>query len=310
MAKKISRLIGIIIIVFILSKLNFAEIKTIFWEVDKHYLFIGLALTIIIIFIKSLRWNYLMQKQEIKYSLIDSFFMYSASTLLGTVTPGRIGDLSKIFYLKTDGHSYGKSATSVILDRLFDILFLLIAGTIGMLFFLNVFKNAIPYVSIFTVGLLILFYLVIKNELTKKILSKILNFLIPEKYQKSWQLNLHDFIGEFKKLKLKHYFFVLFLTIFSWFAYYVQMLIFAKSLGINIPFLYLAISGTVAGLVAMIPISYFGIGTRDLVLIALFSLISISKESAVAISSLVLSTHAVMAVWGLICWFKKPIRLG
>lgn len=309
MAKKISRLIGIIIIVFILSKLNLTELKGIFSTVNKYYLILGLALAIVGVFIKAGRWNYLKRIQGIKYSITNSFIMYSASTMVGIITPGRLGELSKIFYLKNDGHSYGKSTLNVILDRIFDILFLLIFATIGMFFFFNLFKKEIPYAITLIIGILIFFYLFIKTELIKKLFLKIFNFLIPAKYQKSWQVNLQDFINDLKTLKVKHYLFVFGITIFAWFLYYFQMLIFAKSIGINIPFLYLAISVTVAGIVTMIPISYSGIGTRDLILISFFSFFLISQELAVAFSSLILSTCILMAMVGFICWLIKPIRI-
>lgn len=308
MGKKISRLIGILIIVFILSRLNLVEIKEIFLRVNKYYLIGGLILTIAVAFIKALRWNYLKKTQEIKYSIPDSFIMYCAGILAGMTTPGRLGELSKIFYLKKDGHSYGKSLLSVTLDRLFDIFFLLIFATIGMFFFSGLFEKEIPYFIGLTVLILIFSYLSIKTNLLKKSFLKIFNFLIPAKYQKSWQINLQDFINDLKNLKSKHYISILGITILVWFMYYFQMLIFAKSIGINIPFLYLAISVTIAGIVTMIPISYSGIGTRDLILISLFSFFLISQELAVAYSSLILSTHILMAIFGFICWLKKPIR--
>lgn len=309
MAKKISRLIGIAIIIFILSKSNIAEIRNIFLNSNKYYLILGLLITILMCVIKSFRWNYLKKIQGIKYSITNSFIMHSASLLAGLTTPGRLGELSKLFYLKNDGYSYGKSLFNVVIDRLFDMFFLLIFGTVGMLFFFSLFKKEIPYILTFTAVALIFVYLFIKTNLLKTVLSKAFNFIIPVKYQKSWQINIQDFIVDLKGLKAKHYLFALAVTCISWLLYYFQMSIFAKAIGINISFLYLAISTTVAGIVTMIPISYSGIGTRDLVLITLFSLVFISKESAVALSSLILSTQIVMAIIGFVCWLKKPLRI-
>lgn len=309
MIRKISRLIGVVIIVFILSKLDLTEIKEIFFSSNKYYLIFGFLLTIVSIFAKSLRWNYLKKIQGIKYSITNSFVMYSASLLVGLATPGRLGELSKLFYLKNDGYSYGKSLFNVVIDRLFDMFFLLVFGAAGMFFFFNLFKKEIPYILIFTVIALIFVYLFIKTNLLKAILSRAFNFIIPVKYQKSWQVNLQDFIVDLKSLKAKHYLFALAITCISWLLYYFQMSIFARAIGIDISFLYLAISTTVAGIVTMIPISYSGIGTRDLVLITLFSLVFISKESAVTLSSLILFTHIFMAIMGFVCWLKKPLRL-
>ena len=121
MIKKISRLIGIVIIILILRKLDFSEIKEIVLKANKYYLVLGLSLTLVGAFIKSVRWNYIKHIQSINYSIKDSFIMYCAGILMGIMTPGRLGELAKIFYIKKDGYSYGKSALSIIFDRIFDI---------------------------------------------------------------------------------------------------------------------------------------------------------------------------------------------
>lgn len=306
MTKKIVKLIGLIIIIFILGNIDLVKIKEVFLNSNKYYLIFGLSLTILVAFVKSLRWNYIKKIQGIKYSIIDSFIMYCVGISAGIITPGNLGELSKTFYLKSDGRSYGKSIFSVIIDRMFDVVFLLIFGTIGVLFFFAFFEREIPYIASFAVAVLTLTYLFLKTDLLKIIFSKIFNFIIPVKYQKSWQLNLRDFVVDLKNLKTKHYLFALIITLLSWLLYYFQMFIFAKAIEINISFLYLAISVTASGIITMVPISYSGIGTRDLTLISLFSLVFISKESAVAFSSLVLLTYVIMAVFGFFCWLKKP----
>lgn len=308
MAKKISRLIGIVIIVLILRKLNFVGIKEFILDANKYYLIIGLFLGVVGTVFKGWRWNYLKKTQNINYPLLDSLIMYFSGMLAGMITPGRIGELSRLIYLKNDGHSYGKSLFSVTLDRLFDIFFLLVFGVVSMFFFSTFFKKEIPYIIAIIIIALITAILLARTDLIKKILSKIFNFIIPLKYQKSWQVNLQDFIVGFKNLRTKNYFIISIITIFSWIIYYFQMWLFAQSLNINIPFLYLSISVTIAGIITMIPISYSGIGTRDIVLITLFSVFGISKELSITFSSLILFTYVPIALIGFICWLKKPLR--
>lgn len=308
MAKKISRLIGIVIIVLILRKLNFVGIKDSILNANKYYLVIGLFLTVVGSAFKAWRWNYLKKTQNINYRLSDSLIMYFSGMLAGIITPGRLGELSRLIYLKNDGHSYGKSLFGVVLDRLFDMFFLLLFGAISMFFFFTLFKKEIPYIVAIIIISTIIAVLLAKTDLIKKIISKIFNFIIPVKYQKSWQVNLQDFIAGFKNLKTKNYFIISGITILSWIIYYFQMWLFAQSLGIHIPFLYLSISVTIAGIITLIPISYSGIGTRDIALITLFSVVGISKELAITFSSLILSGYVLMATIGFACWLKKPLR--
>lgn len=303
--KKLVRFIGIAIVIYIISRLDYSTIYETFKKTDKLYLIIGLTMTIFSALAKAVRWNYLKKAQNIKYGISDSFVMYCASHLAGTITPGRIGELSKAIYLKNDGYSYGQSIFSVILDRIFDIFFLIFFAGIGTLFFNKIFQNEIPYI-IFLMTLLALLIILIKKTL---LLEKSMRFLAdntaPKKYADSWQKNIADFIKDLNNLSLKNLSITLFLTIIAWLIYYVQMFILAKSIGISMPFIFLSISVTIAGILTMIPISYLGIGIRDITLITLFSFYSIPKETAVAFSGLILMTCLIMAIVGFYCFLLK-----
>ena len=87
------------------------------------------------------------------------------------------------------------------------------------------------------------------------------------------------------------------------------MYILAKGVGLNIPFLYFAISVTIAGFITLIPISVSGIGTRDAALILLFTPFLIPKEQIIVFSALILLMSLFTAFVGLICWLIKPIRV-
>ncbi|PJE57908.1 MAG: hypothetical protein COU81_03525 [Candidatus Portnoybacteria bacterium CG10_big_fil_rev_8_21_14_0_10_36_7] len=304
--KKLIKFIGVIIVIIILSRLDFIMIAKTYKNANKFYLFIGLALTILSAFAKAVRWNYIKKTQKIYYSTKDSFVMYCASHLAGTITPGRIGELSKSIYLKNDGYSYGQSSFSVILDRLFDVIFLIFFAGLGMLFFGSFFYPEIPYVAVLIIIIITSAIIYKKKVITSGYFKKVFNAFAPIKYSEVWHKNILDFIKDLDNLKRRQYINAFAMTGVAWLIYYFQMYIFAQSLGIIIPFLFLAISVTIAGVLSMLPISYLGLGTRDLILITLFSYYSISKESTIAFSGIILMTYLIMAIVGLYCWTLKP----
>lgn len=132
--KKYSFLIGIIIFILIIARLDFRELIIVLSDINYFYLFLGFLLLFPIITTKVYRWNYLMKKQNINYSFKEALLMYGSGMYIGIITPGRVGDFTKIAYLKNDHCSLGKSAVSVILDRVFDLLFLAIFGYLGLFF--------------------------------------------------------------------------------------------------------------------------------------------------------------------------------
>ena len=234
--------------------------------------------------------------------------MYCSGLYIGILTPGRLGEMTKVLYLKKDGYSTGKSLVSAVLDRLSDFVFLLVFVFVGSLFLVTVFQKQILILILGIMISVFLLILLLKTGLIKWVLNKIFRIFIPKKYQKSWKINFQDFINDLRVYKLKHYIIIFLITIFSWLFYYLQMYILAKGLNIHIPLLYLAISVTVAGLITLIPVSISGIGTRDVALILLFAPFLIAKEQIIAFSALILLMLIWAAFIGLICWFIKPIK--
>lgn len=307
--KKYSYILGLIIFAILLSKINLGGIFQNIKNVKLNYLILAFLLAFPLLLSKTLCWNYIKRKQGIKYSFKDSFLMYCSGLYIGILTPGKIGEISKILYLKKDGQSMGKSLVGVVLDRLSDFAFLVSFVLISSLFFFSEFKKESLIAILGIMILIIIFWIFIKTGLFRWFLKKLFNNLIPQKYQESWKINFQDFINDVKSFKIKHWLIIFLITALSWTFYYLQTFIIAKGLGIDVPILYLVISVTIAGLITLIPISISGIGTRDAALLTLFIPFSISAEKIIAFSTLILLMSLVTAIIGLICWLIKPIKL-
>ena len=308
--KKYSYLLGIFLFIIILAKTDFKSILVNIKNVKFSYLAFAALFSFPALLAKSYCWNYLKKIQNINYKLKDSFLMYGVGLYIGSVTPGRVGELSRALYLKKDGYSFGKSMVGLILDRFSDVIFLLIFIFFGSLF---VFDFSYQQVLIFiTVVILLtfLFFMNLKSRLIKSLLKKMFYLVVPNKHQKSWKMNLHDFINDIKIYKFRNYLIVFSLTAFSWFFSYIQIFIIAKSVGIiNVPFLYLSVVFAIISFINLIPISILGIGTRETALIFFLSSFLITKEQIIVFSSLILVMYLFNALIGLTCWLIKPISI-
>ena len=88
----------------------------------------GIALGLVAFhLLKSLRWRAILGAQDISYSFGGILEMYWSGLFLSVVTPGRLGDLVRVAYLKEDGIAIGRAAVGVVVDRLLDL------GAIGLL---------------------------------------------------------------------------------------------------------------------------------------------------------------------------------
>jgi uncharacterized protein (TIRG00374 family) len=306
--KWLFRVFGIALFIFILSRIDLAETINIISNTNLIYLAVAFTIVPFVVITKAYGWQLLMKMQNINYPLKDSVQVYFAGLFVGSVTPGKLGDFIKVFYLQEEGYSFGKSIVSVFMDRIFDLASLFIISYICMFVFMIFFKSQIIILSILFIIIAIIFVLLIFDK-KKKLLKKIYNYFIPEKYKTKVKVNFDDFCRDFDLLKTPKLSLVVIITFISWIIYFSPRYLLALSMDIDISFFYLITCLSISAIITLIPISILGIGTRDMTLIALFSGIGLNKESAVAFSTMLLFMYVVNGLIGLLAWLKKPISL-
>lgn len=302
------RLFGIFIFIIILSQIDLTETIKILLNANLIYLAVAFTIVPFVVLIKAYRWQLLMKMQNMNYPLKDSVRVYFAGLFVGSITPGRLGDFIKVFYLREEGYSFGKSFVSVLMDRLFDLASLFIIAYICMFVFMIFFEKQIVILSLFFTITAIIFVLLISDK-NKKLLKKIYTTFIPEKYKTEVKVNFDDFSRDLNSLKTPKLSLVAITTLIGWIVYFSASYLLALSLDIHISFFYLITCLSISAIITLIPISILGIGTRDMTLIALFSCIGLSKELAVAFSTMLLFMFSVNGLIGLLAWLKKPITL-
>lgn len=305
--KKYSFVLGLVIFVILVSKLNSAEIVESIKAIDIRLLLLALALAFPMLLLKTYCWNYIQRVQGIRYDIGDSFLMYCSALYVGLLVPGRVGDIARVLYLKKDGHSLGKSFTSVFLDRLSDLLFLLAFACLGSLFFFALLEQQFIILGIGLLGICGLLLIIFKTKLTRRLLKKAFLVIIPEKYRSSLRIHFQDFINDLKLYDLRNYSVILLITALSWLVYFVQMYILALGVGMHVSPYYLSLVVTIVGLVTILPASISGIGTRDVALIVLLSPLLIPREQIIIFSALILAMSLFAVLVGFVCWLIKPL---
>ncbi|MBA7640673.1 hypothetical protein ES703_48344 [subsurface metagenome] len=123
--------------------------------------------------------------------------------------------------------------------------------------------------------------------------------------------SVNDFYSGIEELKKSRLVIPLLITIFAYIIFYTQGYLIAKSLSIPVSFFYLVFCLSLASLVALIPISIFGIGTRDATLIVLFSTQGLTEEAAVSLSlALLFVFYVSVGGMGALAWLKRPVNLN
>jgi len=250
--------------------------------------------------------------QSIEYNLKDSFTVYLAGIYAGIVTPGRLGEFLKAVYLKSDkGVSLSKGMSSVLVDRLFDLYLLIILGLIGIWKFdiLGKLSNT----SLLLLIIFVLFPLIILNkQLMGKIIGLIYKSVIRGKVQLKDKMEerFEDFYNGINQLITFKLIYSALLTCLSYSVFFIQCYLIAIAMEMTIDFITITLFMAISNLISFIPISISGLGTRDAVLIYLFSLIGLKAEVAVSYALLVfIAFFVVGGLLGFIAWLVRPLKV-
>ena len=288
--KRYTFLIGLILLVLILYKIDLGNLLTILKSVNIIFVVLALSVNIPTIIIMVLRWKRIIYASDLKIGFKITLFSYLKGALWGTITPGKIGELYRAKYLKEETKtSTGIALSTVVIERIFDIFSLLILGFIGILVltYLYALKSfPILSLSIALVAFCLLLFLFVNEKMMRLILKPIFNILIPQKHKEKIEFHFDEFYKGLKSIKLNTYVSCAIYTLIIWFLNAFMLYLLSLSLTLNVPFEFMVIALPIIILVNLIPISISGLGTSQAAFIFLFAIYDVSSESAVALSFL------------------------
>jgi len=261
------------------------------------------------VLIKSERWRFLLRLQGHRLKALDSFMIYMSATLFGSITPGRAGELAKVFYLKKQGMAVGRAFSSVVVDRVFDLYFLGLIASAGLLV-LN------PWPGADILGIL---------GLTMLVLGPIVSSFIIKKFKTSSTndkaLSKSGFLGKIiywigevnegvKSIKASGQGWTAFLTIAGYIIFYYQFFLVAQAFQLPLSYLQIVFVMAFSSLVGLVPVTIAGIGTREATLLIFLSPLHIPLESVLAYSmGVLLFVYVGQGLIGAITFWLKPFDM-
>lgn len=281
--EKYIRIFGILLFIVILANLNLQSVWDSFANANMYVLLGIVVLNILIILIRSWRWIALLQIQGINIDFMPAFWSYFRSLYFGNVTPGRVGELSRAHYLLKYADTNSSTAvSSVIFDRVLDMYLMLVFGFVGFIFS-NVWANNHWIKVGFLALMLLLTVVLLFPSVIISCTRCIPNIKNIRNRSQNWLLEFFEGIRCFITFKIT---FSVILTIIIYFLFFIQCYLLAYSIGLNVNFFYLAFCVVVFSITSLLPISISNLGTREFVLIFMFSYIGLTQESAVCFSLL------------------------
>lgn len=302
------RFLGIIILLFLLMKADWIRIKEILKVADFLILVICMFMTLPMVWIKSERWRSILAVQGHFMKSLDSFLIYMSSIFLGLVTPGRIGEFSKIMYLRKSGvTSSARAFSSVVTDRLFDVFLLFIIAMYGFIS-LNPFHQSkmFGWVGIILTLLILVGFIGYINIFiwAANFFRKVLPSNVFSRFSKWLDLVFCDI----KHIQRKSLLWMSILTAISYAIFCLQYYLIADALGISISYINLVPIVAISGLLSMIPITIAGLGTREAIFLYFFGLLGFDFDLTIAFSlSVFFIIYLGAMVLGFLAFWVRPL---
>jgi hypothetical protein len=307
--KKYSFLIGPVILAYILYKINLAGLLEIFSSIKPIYVLVAIAVLALHLLVTTIRWKKIIDALKIKTTLKDTIIMFTKGSALGVVTPGRLGELYRCRYLqKKSGASLGLALSSTIIDRLLDIIILLILSSISALILVHRYAVNISVIALVAFLLLIIFFTTIatRKNIMRVILKPFFRMFVPDNLKERLKFHFNEFYDGLRLITLRTYFFCAAYTILIWILNALAFYFLSESLALNVPLWFITLALPILSIVNLLPISVSGIGTNQAACILIFSLRGINSESAVALSLLLIGILMFMrALPGIIFYIIK-----
>jgi uncharacterized protein (TIRG00374 family) len=273
------------------------------------YLLAALVLNLPLIALKTWRWQVLLLGAGIHLPFAAAWRAYAASIFVGCLTPGRLGEFIKAAYVsKSSGEVAAKALPSVLLDRLYDLYFLLVIGLIGLFHYSLAGDQASLLTLTLLAGVLLALPVIISTARLGKWLRQSPAIA---KLKTSWRETLLEIHSQLASLTYTTLVRGFGLTALAYLVFFFQCQLGAWGTGVRIPFLDLVLVMSITNLLTFLPVSISGIGVRDASLIVFLARFGIGQGQAVAFSLAILVIFYVGGIiLGSICWLWEPVKLG
>ncbi|MAG20535.1 hypothetical protein CL618_03830 [archaeon] len=279
--KKLLPIIGIVLFIYIIIKVDPKKLFQTLLELKLSLLFLSLLLFIPISLIQTYKWKHITKLQNLTTNFLFLLKSNILANFYGLITPARMGNFIKIEYLKEQTKaSTEKCSSNVVIDRFLDILSVFTLAAIGSLVFFNTDLILILVISL--VLLMLLFIFLMKPKLNKPIFKFIYHKILPEKLKEKANHSFHAVYDHIPKIRTLIYPF--FLSILTWLLIVSQVYLVALAFSISIPYFSFIFLFPISTIVTLLPISIAGFGTREASLLYLFQSFNILPERIVSMS--------------------------
>ena len=252
-------------------------------EVNFQYLISGIVLYLVFLLATSYRWLLLLKTQNIHLTFFDTFSLTMQGYFFSLVIPGGsiVGDLLKTAFLikKIPKDQRVKGISSILMDRIIGMIALFSLSITSIIISLNLILKSNDNIKMLTIFIIVISLIGLCGGISVFFVNyfRKINFInnLIIKFSKSEDSFVSKILEsvDIYKTKYKTILFTIILTfIFCHLNVGIILYLLTLGLGLTIPFYQVLLAVTIGNIIALIPITPTGIGTRDYTIIAILSI--------------------------------------
>ncbi len=304
--------VALILLALILRRVNLAQAVALLCQART----VPLALSVGVVFPATLtlwavRWNLLLRLLEIHIPFSRALLYSLIGNFAGLFFSDTMGGFIKVFYLREDGYPAARAFFSVFLDKTWEVAMLLAFGLAGLLAFPALLGNSWLALALPLVGLAITALLVkIVGPRAAHWWLHVLQGRFRGRVARWAGANVADLLHITGRVPWRGWMQVLGASVLVRFTHFIYSYLLALSLGIPISFPAVVAVMSIVGIIASLPLSIGGLGTREATMIAAFSLLGLPSHQALAFSFLIFLAGIA---WRSVCvvgWLRRPLSLS
>jgi uncharacterized protein (TIRG00374 family) len=308
------RLVGPLILVLLVLKIGDPKaIGETLASASLAPLGLTLVLTVVCSHFKVLRWTALLRRRGVEYPVKRAWTSFLSSVYAGMLTPGRVGDVLRVQYLRHDVKMpYAEGLAIVVMDRICDLYVLVGFVAVGVVRFSQVLVGKLAVimwggVALTVLGPLLLFIPGVAEKLMGRVYEKLAQKVGGERSKDG----LSRFLAALRAQVGPGLAQSLLLTLAAFLTNYAQGWLIARSLHLSIAFYDVVCLLAIASLLGLLPISVSGVGVRELFFALVFPVLGYSKETGVSFGLLVfLTIYLAVVALGFVSWQIAPPPTG
>jgi uncharacterized protein (TIRG00374 family) len=267
-------LIGLLILGFVIYRSGIIENYQVLYTVSIPLIILALFLSLGTVAFRIYRWKFLSEKYNTTISWHDASLVSIASLFYANITPGKIGDLYKAYYMqKRYAMKFFDGVSMIFYERFFELMILFLAAS--AIVFIELKGITVIILEVTAIILILLFVFYYKVDYFLKLL---------EKYSSKIPF-LKRVPADFKirKLSFKVIIPVFVITVFSLGLEFIRLWVVALAFGYTLNPILLTIFfclSIIAGLVSQIPL---GVGVMEASLGYFLVLLGVAATDSIAI---------------------------